>query len=403
MVLMFKRKKNAQNNNHESDRADFVSAVGIFSLTHSQLISFHAMLKVKEIANSAGEVTSASEEMSAMSEEVMSAVEQINATMAMVNDDAADSVNKINELTELGEMTNQVLSETAAGVGELNSQVASIENFSQDVSDIADQTNLLALNAAIEAARAGEAGQGFNVVSQEVRKLAGQSKDAVDNVKQISAQMNNKSTSTRDNVSKVYDAFKQYLNGFMDVRKAITETTDKAGACAEMVTNITSAMQQHTSSVQNLAAISEDLTRNTGEISGLLENEADSLVNTVTPILKIAEKESIINTLAIRLVDHAGFLKQVMEDAGSGARVLGYEECVFGKWYFENKRRYGHIGAFKAVDEPHRRVHQAAQGVASECTAVNVEGLMQASNDMLQAFIVFYEALHQENNIDLLA
>jgi hypothetical protein len=65
---------------------------------------------------------------------------------------------------------------------ELSEQTGQIGTILGTVSEIAGQTNLLALNAAVEAARAGEHGRGFAVVAAEIRKLADQSKKALERI-----------------------------------------------------------------------------------------------------------------------------------------------------------------------------------------------------------------------------
>ena len=99
-----------------------------------------------------------------------------------------------------------------------NETIQEIGQVTEFISNIAKQTNLLALNASIEAARAGEQGRGFAVVADEIRKLAEQSREAVEQINQTIGLIVSNSKESVSEIGHVSEAFEQQNEKIVDVQ-----------------------------------------------------------------------------------------------------------------------------------------------------------------------------------------
>lgn len=128
------------------------------------------------------------------------------------------------EIVELIGDISTAAEASSTSIQTLYSDTRKITEIIESVKTFYKQTQLLALNASIESARAGEAGKGFGVVAQEIRNLATNSSESVDEIgsimKSIDFSINSVITqadTTNQNVVKAVEKTKMIEEGLKDI------------------------------------------------------------------------------------------------------------------------------------------------------------------------------------------
>lgn len=213
--------------------------------------------------------------------------------MLKYDETAVQNVKELTLLSKQGSAMIQTVKQQAIQTSANMQQIGMITEF---ISGIAKQTNLLALNASIEAARAGEQGKGFSVVAEEIRKLAEQSKEGVE---QINSTIEMIKSSSNDNVQSaefVFDAFERQADKIVETEKMLQLLNEEFAKMGEVATKVDDAVSKLIVNKEKINAASISLRE-----SGIENSESvEKTVLSMELLKKISkecemEKDRIVN------------------------------------------------------------------------------------------------------------
>lgn len=241
--------------------------------------------QAKEIEYSIEELKNLEESINQMSKRF----KQVATVSKNTQQLSSKSMKVMSKLDVQTEESRKVTANIGVEINDLAKKTEDIIEVVRLIESISEQTNLLSLNAAIEAARAGVHGKGFGVVAEEVRKLAGSSKEATNKIAYIVLGIQDQMNDTRGSVDKANDTFNEQLvitkqmreafEEIMSAMKGIVVEMQEVHSCVEQIghnkIDVVQSMKRIEHVVEEVVALTEELLSSSTEQMQVANNMAE--------------------------------------------------------------------------------------------------------------------------------
>lgn len=383
----------------------------------SQLVS-----AATEIASSSEQMSRGAQQQTDQTAQVSSAVEEMAATIMETTKNAGDASQTAKQAANAARDGATIVAKTMEGMNRIADVVQKSASTIQDlakssdkigeiigvIDDIADQTNLLALNAAIEAARAGEQGRGFAVVADEVRKLAERTTKATKEITEMIRGIQSDTVGAVGSMQKgitevesgrqLADQAGESLNAILNHAQRVQEMVGQMASASEQqsaasnqisinIESIANVTKENASGVEQAAAAAEELSRQAEGLSAMVGRFKLSGGNTTA--------------LALAKNDHLNYMENLRRTidgqvASSSWKGVDDHSCRFGKWYYSAEAtEYAGLAEFRAIADPHKRVHHFGNLAVKSLQAGDKAGVKDAFGRALAASREVVEAVEK--------
>ena len=382
--------------------------------TVNDLLKFMTNLDyVKEMihdANSQAEmletVAASSEEMAAATEDISNFVQESNANMKHAVDSTNESLIRVDETFEKIERNMIEINAVTEIMAEVKQETIKINELVNVIKSVADQTNLLSLNASIEAARAGEQGRGFAVVSNEIKKLAENTKEQVTIIREIVKGLNDKISEASNEIDKVVINFGGCKNDIELATGGIKGIGSTMNLVGDSFTSISSNVEEQTATTQemssNLQIINEKSAKlkMESEKTGQAFYDISQKIDTVrVKTLNCAESLDANTMIELSITDHLMWKWRVYN------MILGYVQlevakvgdhhgCRLGQWIATLELENPQIkNIVSRIEHPHANIHITAKKAIQEYNSGNKKNAENLLSEIERDSKIVVEAL----------
>ena len=254
--------------NNLSEMASHISATTDEMSKVIEDISKGAVSQAEEIEEASQHIGN----MGEVIEEIVTSVDGLGDTSTKMKNASDESTKIIRQLSDSNDRTTEAIAKISRQIHTTNDSVQMIREAVELITSIASQTSLLSLNASIEAARAGEHGKGFAVVASEIQKLAEQSNESAEKIKQIIVELLRDSEATVEIMGEVEVIIAEQQKKLEETKEQfvhVTRGVDNSREETEMIQSRTevcdTSREKVIDVIANLSAISQENAASTQE------------------------------------------------------------------------------------------------------------------------------------------